>query len=149
MTSNCGWTCVIACARRYLAVNRIDWNFVWNSSLQRTWSSRMPLGSYHQAFCWLNASRNCAFSALTLLVIRQEEHLACKNWVTRCWWRYLSGARCRLFAYGPADTTAIPKPHHLLPHFNPDWFYLSGTCLPRLWLNLLGRHELAYINMTS
>jgi len=23
----------------------------------------------------------------------------------------------------------IPKPHHLLPHLNPDWFYLSGTDL--------------------
>ena len=22
-----------------------------------------------------------------------------------------------------------PKPHHLLPHRNPDWFYLSGTGL--------------------
>ena len=29
----------------------------------------------------------------------------------------------------------IPKPHHLLPHLNPDWFYLSGTGLPRLsWI---------------
>ena len=28
--------------------------------------------------------------------------------------------------------TAIPEPHHLLPHLNPDWFYLSGTGLPRL-----------------
>jgi len=26
----------------------------------------------------------CAFSALTLLVGRQEEHPACKNWVMRC-----------------------------------------------------------------
>jgi len=27
----------------------------------------------------------------------------------------------------------IPKPHRLLPHLNPDWFYLSGTTgLPRL-----------------
>jgi len=26
----------------------------------------------------------------------------------------------------------IPKPSHLLPHLNPDWFYLSGTSLPRL-----------------
>ena len=50
-----------------------------------------------------------------------------KNWVTRCWCGYLSGARCRLFAYGPADTTTVPKPHNLLPHLNPDWFYLSGT----------------------
>ena len=73
-----------------------------------------------------------AFSALTLLVGHQEEHPACKHWLMRCWCGYLSGARCRLFAYGPADATAIPKPHHLLPHLNPDWFYLSGTGLFRL-----------------
>ena len=41
-------------------------------------------------------------------------------------------ARCRLFAYGPADATATPIPRHLLRHLNPDWFYLSGTSLPRL-----------------
>jgi len=46
-----------------------------------------------------------AFSALTLLVGRQEGHPACKNWVVRCWRGYLSGARCRL-AYGPANATA-------------------------------------------
>ena len=50
----------------------------------------------------------------------------------RCWCGYLSAARCRLFAYGPPDATAIPKPPNLLSHFNPDWFYLSGTGLPRL-----------------
>ena len=33
---------------------------------------------------------------------------------------------------GPADSTAIPNPHNLLPYLNPDWFYLSGTGLPRL-----------------
>jgi len=48
-----------------------------------------------------------AFSALTLLVGRQEGHQACKKTE---WWGagmvfYLSGARCRL-AYGPADATA-------------------------------------------
>ena len=58
-----------------------------------------------------------SFSALTLLLGRQQEHLVCKNSVMRCWCGYLSGARCRLFAYGPAD--AIPKPHPLLPHWNP------------------------------
>ena len=52
----------------------------------------------------------------------QEEHSACKNWVMRCWCGHLSGAKCRLFAYGPADSTAIPKPHRLLPHLNPDQF---------------------------
>jgi len=36
---------------------------------------------------------------------RQEEHLACKNWVVRCWHGYLSGARCKWFEYGPADAT--------------------------------------------
>ena len=74
----------------------------------------------------------CAFSALTLLVGHQEEHLAWKNWVMRCWCGYLSGARCRLFAYVPADATTSQNPHHLLPCLNPDWFYLSGTGLPRL-----------------
>ena len=71
--------------------------------------------------CW------CAFSALTLLVGRQEGHPACKNRVVGYWHGYLSGARCRL-AYGPADATAT---HCLLLQQNPDWFYLSGTGLPR------------------
>ena len=26
----------------------------------------------------------------------------------------------------------IPKPHHFLPHLNPDWLYLSDTGLPKL-----------------
>jgi len=46
-----------------------------------------------------------AFSALTLLVGRQEGHPACKKWVVCCWHGYLYGARCRL-AYGPAEATA-------------------------------------------
>jgi len=33
----------------------------------------------------------------------QEEQPVCKNWVMRCWCGCLSGARCRLSAYGPAD----------------------------------------------
>jgi len=28
--------------------------------------------------------------------------------------------------FGPADATAIPKPHHVVPHLYPDWFYLFG-----------------------
>ena len=51
-----------------------------------------------------------SFSALTLLVRRQKEHPACKNWVMRCLCGYLSGAKCRLFAYGPADATASQNP---------------------------------------
>ena len=56
-------------------------------------------------FCCLLVAYWFAFSALTLLVGRQEGHPVCKNWVVGCWRGYLSGARCRL-AYGPADATA-------------------------------------------
>jgi len=48
---------------------------------------------------------------------------------------YLSGVRCRLFAYGTADATVIPKSSHLLPYLSPDWFYLSGTGLEKRPLN--------------
>jgi len=41
-----------------------------------------------------------AFSALTLLVGRQEEHPACKNMSDEVLVHYLSGARCKWFAYG-------------------------------------------------
>ena len=86
----------------------------------------------HFVFLELFHSRLFAFDALTLLAGRQEKHPACKNLVMRCWHGNLSGVRGRFFAYGSADATAIPKPHRLLPHLNPDWFYLSGTNLPKL-----------------
>ena len=50
-----------------------------------------------------------AFTALTLLVGRQEGHSACKNWVVRCWRGYLYEVRCKSFAYGPADASATPS----------------------------------------
>ena len=72
--------------------------------LHREWVSGgdMPLPSFKNIFMLL---KWLAFSALTLLVGRQEGHPACKNWVVGCWRGYLSGAMCRL-AYGPADATA-------------------------------------------
>ena len=68
---------------------------------------------------------------MTLLVGHQEEHPFCKNLsdglgVLICLNR---GADC-LHIW--SDATAIAKPHHLLPHLCPDWFYLSGTHLARL-----------------
>ena len=51
-----------------------------------------------------------SFSALTLLVGRQEGHLACKKMSDEVSVGFLSGARCRLFAYGPADATASQNP---------------------------------------
>ena len=47
------------------------------------------------------------------------------------------------WAYGPADASASPN-SHLLPHLNPDWFYLSVIGLPNPFsaLTLLvGRQE--------
>jgi len=65
-----------------------------------------------------------AFSALMLLVGRQEGHPACKK-LSGGVLAWLSGARCRL-AYGPADAT-----HSLsLASVKSDWFYLSGTGSP-------------------
>jgi len=43
-----------------------------------------------------------AFSALTLLVGRQEEHPACEKFE---WWDAV-WARCKWFACGPTDATA-------------------------------------------
>ena len=69
-----------------------------------------------------------AFSALTLG--RQEEHPACKKTE---WWGVdvvmcpERGADCLHMVHW---CHCIPKPRHLLPHLDPDWFYLSGTgCL--------------------
>jgi len=70
-----------------------------------------------------------AFSALTLLVGWQEGHLACKNWVVRYWHGFLSGARCKWFAYGPADGTATPSS---LASLKSRMVYLSVASLPRL-----------------
>ena len=77
-----------------------------------------------------------AFSALTLLVGRQEGHPACKNRVVGCWRGYLSGARCRL-AYGPADATAT---HCLFASVKSGlvllfWYRLTRVVPDKWWLN--------------
>ena len=69
-------------------------------------------------------THHCTFSASTLLDGRQEKQKACGNWVIRCWCGYLSGARCRLFAYGPADATGSKNPL-LLTSYIQTGFYLS------------------------
>ena len=57
------------------------------------------------------------------------------------WCGYLSGVRCRLFVYGSADATVIPKHHHLLLHLNPFqtglpfWYRLTQVVLEKKQLN--------------
>jgi len=70
-----------------------------------------------------------AFIALTLLVGQQEGCPACKNWVVRYWRGYLSGTRCKWFAYGPAD--AITTLSSLAP-VKSRLVYLFGAGLLRL-----------------
>ena len=53
-------------------------------------SSYVNISQFHYwvVYCNIPCSicRICyAFNALTLLIGRQEEHPACKNWVMRCW----------------------------------------------------------------
>jgi len=65
---------------------------------------------WNDNYCYIlfssaSGTEGSAFSALSLLVGRQEGHPVCKNWVVGCWRGYLSGARC-ILAYGPADATA-------------------------------------------
>ena len=50
-----------------------------------------------------------------------------KNWVVMYWRGYLSGARCKRFAYDPADATATPSS---LAAVKSIMVYLSGAGLP-------------------
>ena len=86
-----------------------------------------------------------AFSALILFVGRQEQHMACKNWAMRCWCGHLSGARCRLFAYGPADATAIPKTISSVASFKskpvlPFWYCFTRVVLEMRPINRCNIH---------
>ena len=75
------------------------------------------------------------FSALTLLVGRQEEHPACKNRGMRRWRGYLSRARCKWFAYRPADATATPSSASLKSRLVlPFWCRLTQVVLEKRML---------------
>jgi len=71
-----------------------------------------------------------AFSALTLLVGWQEGHPACKKTE---WW----GAGVVICLERGADLhimaqlMSLPLTVSCFAQYNPDWFYISGTGLPR------------------
>jgi len=90
------WTCPEVGIDSSFQLSLCEWTFIFPPKL-----THLPSVLWH---CWLGVRKNI---------------WPVKNWVMRCWCSYLSGARCRLFAYGPTDATAIPKPHHLLSHLNP------------------------------
>jgi len=77
-------------------------------------------------------------------VWRQEGHPACKNWVVSYGHHYLSGARCKWFAYGPADATATPSS---LAPVKSRMVYLPGANFPKLsWKEGHKMDEVANIN---
>ena len=78
-------------------------------------------------YCWLYLP----FSALMLLVGRQEVYPACKKLSGGvCWHGYLSGARCRL-AYAPADATATHCPCFSKIHIGFTFLVLAHPGSPR------------------
>jgi len=72
-----------------------------------------------------------AFIAFTLLVGRQEEHPACKKWSDEVLVWLSVWSEVQIVCIWSSLCHCISKPHHLLPHLNPGWFYLSGTGFPK------------------
>ena len=77
-------------------------------------------------------TRDCAFSALTLLVGRHEEHPACKKLsdkVLSC--VVICLERGAYYLHMVQLMSLLPKtPYHLLPHLNPDWFTFLQPVYP-------------------
>ena len=97
--------------------------------LVHIWKNKSPVSSLClDSYLSVKIAISCIVSK-KLLVWWQEEHPACKNWVVRYWRGYLSGARWKWFAYGPADATATPSS---LAPVKSGMVYLSGVGLPRL-----------------
>jgi len=61
------------------------------------------------------------FSALILLVGRQEEHPACTNWDEVLVWLSVC-SEVYIVCICSSWCHCIPNLHHLLPHLQPDWF---------------------------
>ena len=64
-------------------------------------------------------------------------HPACKSWMVRYWHGYLCGARCKWFAYGPADATATPiiSRSSEIQNGLPFWCRLTQVMLEKKLLN--------------
>ena len=84
-----------------------------------------------QTITLLMQQQHFAFSALTLLVGHQEEHPACEWWgvgvvISSAW------SEVQTVCIWSSWCHCHPQTPSSLASFIPDWFYLSGTGLPRL-----------------
>jgi len=96
--------------------------------------------------CGLTSKFFVLLFALTLLVGRQEGHLACKNWVVRYWRGYLSGARCKMICIW-----SIWCHCHLISCCSkiqnglPFWCQLTQVALEKRPLNGCSNSSMVYI----
>ena len=70
-----------------------------------------------------------AFSALTLLVGRQEEHPACKNWVVGCWCGCLSGCHCHSLSLALVKSRLVLLFWYRLTQVVLEKGPLNGVCV--------------------
>ena len=116
-----------ACNGRFISL-RLNWT-VQSRQCKRAFTVYIHVGC---SSLYLLLTYQQSFSALTLLVGRQEKHPSVRTWAIRCWHGYLFGARCKWLAYGPADATEefLPLPFTFtatpssLFQQNPEWFIL-------------------------
>jgi len=138
----------------------IDWQVcvvsvcrIWTSHqtllLVQLWAVRQANWTIHLMFLVSNMPlinflstdrRDSCFQCFYTVGWASERASGCKDWVMRCCCGYLSGARCRLFEYGPVDASASRNPHHLLPHLNPDcllpfWYWLTQVVMEKMLLD--------------
>jgi len=104
-----------------------------------SWRSHKVIGiaTILQATYYFLLVVGIAFSAWTRSVGHQEGYPACQNLSVRYWRGYLSGARCKWFAYGPADATAISSSLASLKSRMvwPFWCRLTQVVLEKRPLN--------------
>ena len=79
---------------------------------------------------YLCSNQLCAFHALTVLVGHQEKHPACKELSDEVLVWLSVWSEVQIVCIWSSWCHCIPKPHHLLPYSNPEWFYISGTGCP-------------------
>jgi len=75
--------------------------WMWN---RNWWLKANSAGSYNALMLLASVLWHCCLSG-------RKNIQPVKSWVMRCWHGYLSGAKCKWFAYGAADSFAT---HHLL-----------------------------------
>ena len=124
------WRCIVR-LKHALSFLQITWHFrtVWVSCIvpeHPTYRKCIVC----QYVCYCSVCAVFSLSTLMLLVGIRKSISPVKNWVMGCWHAYLSRARCKWFAYGPADATATPLS---LASLKSRMVYLPCAGLPRLF----------------